>query len=71
MKIMKSIERIKKGKYTVEITLTEEALYRFSVYSVTDSVQYVARYTTDIQIAYTWLTGVLVEWAGAISLYKY
>lgn len=71
MKIMKIIERIKKGKYTVEITLTEEELYRFSVYSVTDSVQYVARYTTDIQIAYTWLTGVLVEWAGAISLYKY
>ena len=68
---MKIIERIKKGKYTVEIRLTEEALYRFSVYSVPDSVQYVARYTTDIQIAYIWLTGVLVEWAGAISLYRH
>lgn len=68
---MKIIERIKKGKYTVEIRMTEEALYRFSVYSVADGVQYDTRYTPDIQTAYTWLTGVLVEWAGAISLYRH
>lgn len=66
---MRIIERIKKGKYAVEISQIQSGLYRFSVYSDADSTQYDGRYTSSIHVAYMWLVGVLVEWADANSLY--
>lgn len=50
---MRIIERIKKGKYAVEISQIESGFYRFSVYSDSDSIQYVARCTKSIQTAYS------------------
>lgn len=71
MENQRIIERIKKGEYAAEIVLLESGLYRYSVYSVADSMQFESAYTHNIRTAYMWLVGKLADWADATSLYRH